>query len=273
MSTCHEIMASSVRQASIILLLTAALTLGGTVALSAQSGASQYLYVVTLDARPDMISEFENHQRQIAEARRRVGDQRTVYVYQTRTGGPVTRFRVVLRFDDYAELDSWPRVPELLARAYGAEEGARMAAEGLGYAAAPETRVNALQPDHTSGTAADPTAAPFIQVVTTVVDPALESDYRAFLVGLKASEDARGLSTIRRTSAMGEMFTYYASRLAPSYGELMQRPPPGQHLEEDQGRAGVWLIERANAAVRSRTIEVIQLREDLSYFPSSGGSR
>ena len=175
--------------------LTPILLLVAISSASGQAAPANYLFVVTIEAKTDQRAAFEAYEQQIAEAQRMAGDARTVTIYQTRLGGPITRYRVVIPFRDYREMDSWPSVPELLTRAYGERDGARILAEGTA-------------------------------------------------------------------------FVHYAVRQFDDYADIGTWPGPPTLLQEELGReVGAQVLALANAAVRSRTLELIEVREDLSYVP------
>lgn len=248
--------------------LTLALALGAMdapAAATAQAPAP-YIYVVTITAKLDRMQDFQTYERQINEARRRTGDPRSVYVYQVAAGGPVNRFHVVIPFDDLAEIDSWPTVPDLLVAGFGEEEGARIYAAGVAAEESVQVAVQVLQPDWTGGSALTPSGTSLTHLVTTRVHPSRRADYEAFLAALKAAEDEHGVRRIRRNITMGELFTYTSVSQSDGWTDVRAAPGPGQLIREEYGEAmGGRLLAGADAAIVSRTIEVLRYREDLSY--------
>jgi len=138
------------RLAAMLALVVAGLPVARAQSVSAQAPA-QYIYVATITVEFGRIQDFEEYEHQIQEARRRVGDPRSVSAYQMQAGGAPNRFDVVIPFDDLSELDSWPSVPALLESAYGQRDGARIYAEGSATIESVEYVIQALQPDHSSG--------------------------------------------------------------------------------------------------------------------------
>jgi hypothetical protein len=235
--------------------------------VSAPSAPTRYLLVTTIEVRADQRTAFESYQKQIAEARRKTGETRTVRIYQTRLGGPPTRYRVVIPFQDHQEMESWPSLPELLTLAYGEREGARIMAAGNASIASAEAAVRVLRPEFSSGTGRAG-GGRFSQVVVTDIEPALAEDYAAFLRTVKTAEDIRGIRTVRRTNSMGPAFVHYAVRQFDEYSDVGTWPAPPALLREKLGHeASAQILARANAAVRSRSMELIEVREDLSYAP------
>lgn len=236
-------------------------------AAAAQSSPSRYLYVITITVDPAQRSAFETYETQVQEARKRTGDRRSVIVYQTRLGGPNNQYRAVIPFDDYQEMDAWPTIPDLLSTAFGERDGAKIRAEGSAAITSVVTEVSILQPDF-SGGVGRPGGGRFSQVVTTEIDPALSDDYTGFLRAVKAIEDARGIRTVRRTNSMGRGFVHYAVRQFDAYADIGTNQGPPALLAEELGEeVGARILARADAAVRSRSFELLEVREDLSYTP------
>jgi hypothetical protein len=241
---------------------------GGVETVEAQM-PSQFLYVARVQVRLGQLVNWETYQRQVVEAQRRLGDGRAVGRFQTRLGGPVLLFHVTIPLEEYGELDSWRSVPQLLREAYGDEEGMRILEAGGSLEASVETEVHVLLPEFSSGLNQDATGRPILQVVTTEVDPARIADYEAFLGALARAEESRGIRRIRRVSTMGELYQYTAVEQFPTFAEFRQGLGVNAVVLEEYGDVvGQNLIDRANAAVRGRVIEVLQLREDLSYAPN-----
>lgn len=235
---------------------------------SAAQAPAQYLWVARITAKLGHVEEWAAFEKQIQEARRRTGDPRSVSVYQLQTGGPANLFHAVIAFDDLSQLDSWPSVPELLQAAYGERDAARMYAEGTATEESVEIEIHALEPQFSSGAAVDPSGTTMVQLVTTRVRPALADDYDAFLSALKMAEDERGIRRVRRSVAMGDLFTQTAVNQATGWSDVRADPGPVAVVIDEYGEdVGGTLLSKANAAVVSRSIEVLRLREDLSYTP------
>lgn len=229
-----------------------------------QSATARYLQVVTLRTNMGDGAAWEAYQRQVAEARRRLGVDRSVLIYQVRMGGRVGEYRAVIAFSDLAELDSFRGPGTVMAEVHGQEEAARMNPNAL---ASVDIAVHELLADVSSGEARAGSRTRYIQVVDTEIDPAREADYRAFLRSLAAAEDAQGVRAIRRVATLGPAFTFYAVTGYSSLGELRSGPGPVARLAEEHGQEvadEIWA--RGNAAVRSRRVFVMELREDLSYL-------
>jgi hypothetical protein len=249
------------------LLLGAVLVASAAAPLTAQEPA-QYLYVVTLTPKLDQLGAFEDFERQIAEARRRTGDTRSVYVHQVTAGGPINRFHVVIPFGDFSELESWPSVPALLAAGFGEREGARIYQAGIATEESVEIAVQVLQPEYTSSAVSASSGASITHLVTTRINPQRVGDYDAFLSALSAAEEKRGIRRIRRAVTMGDLYTYTAVSQSEGWADVRATPGPGALIVEDLGdEMGERLLAQADAAVVGRTIEVLRYREDLSYQP------
>lgn len=254
--------------------VVAATALGMVAGLAHPSGVSaqqpaRYLWVATIQAKFGQVPDFIEYERQIQEARRRTGDPRTVSVYQLQTGGPPNRFDAVIGFNDLSEMDSWPSVTDLLTRAFGERDGARIYAEGTAALESVDYSVHVLHPEHSSGSNRPVSGTTLTNLVTTRVRPELADDYNAFLSALKVAEDKRGIRRGRRTVTLGELSTYTAVNQASDWATLRADPGPPAVIIDEYGEAvGGTLLAKASAAVISRTIQVFRLREDLSYSPN-----
>jgi hypothetical protein len=249
-------------------LLACLVTTAAAVTAVAQT-PPQFLSVVRVEVRPGELGSWESYQRQMVDAQRRVGDQRPVSRFQTWSGGPVGLFHVVLPFQEFSEIDDWRSLPELLREAYGDDEGMRILGAGAALEASVETVVHVLRPELSSGLNQDASGLPILQLVTTEVDPARLADYEAFLRALAAAEDERGIRRIRRVSTTGELYRYSAVEQFSSFADFRASPGPEPLMIDVYGEVlGRNLLDRANAAVRSREILVLRLREDLSYTPT-----
>jgi hypothetical protein len=258
----------SMKTLAATVLLAASTLAAGPVLVSAQSAPPQYIHVVRVEARLGELSRWEAYQRQLVEAQRRVGDHLAVTRFQSRMGGPINEFHVVIPFQDFSELDRWRGVPALLREAYGDEEGTRIRDEGNGLEVSVEIAVHALLPEFSSGMNKDVSGFPITQLVVTDVDPARTEDYQAFLGAVAKAEDARGIRRIRRLSTIGELNRYSSIEQFRSFAEFRTDPSPQALVLEEYGPVvGQSLLDGANAAIRRREILVFQVREDLSYRP------
>jgi hypothetical protein len=246
--------------AALLMLLTAPLSAQP----AGQPGAVRYLNVVSLVTELGGAPAWEAYEREVQEARRRLGVDRNVLIYQVRMGDTSAQYRAVIPFADFADMDGWRSPAGVMAEVHGAEEGARM---NPNVTRTVENTVHELQPDLSSGDTRAGSRDRYIQVVETQIDPALDADYRAFLRSLAAAEDAQGVRAIRRTATLGPAFTFYSVTGFATLGDLRSGPGPvallagmhGQELADE-----IWA--RGNAAVRERRVFVMELREDLSYI-------
>jgi hypothetical protein len=103
------------------LLSTLVVALGLVVAVvpfaAAQNAPSNFLNVLTITVHPGKVVDFENFARKVQEAGEEIGDPRTVQMFQGRLGGLTTQYLAVTLFNDWAEMDSWPTVPQMLVEA------------------------------------------------------------------------------------------------------------------------------------------------------------
>ena len=230
--------------------------------ISAQDGPARFLEVVTVTVQPGTGQAWSEYRMRVNDAAGRLGDGRTMSVL----GGAPNRYKVVTSFNDYAEVESWRGPRELLREAFGEDEAARIVAPVEGIVTDVDITVRAYQPDFTGSPDAVSTGR-YLQLVTTTVEPYRSPDYAAMLRAVKTAEDSRGINRQRRTNAMGTSFTFTTSWRFESMANR-GLPGPGVLLREQFGEEiAQGILDRANAAVQSRTFEIWEFRPELGYSP------
>ncbi len=235
----------------------------------AQDAPANFLYVVLIDVHPGQAATYEDYVRQIQAAANQIGaTPSTVVVFQDMLGSSPNRYRAVIPFNDLSEIDSWQSVPQILVQAHGEDDAAEIIEEGAASIASIENVIRVLQPNATSS-AAPALGTRYSSVITTEVDPALAPDYNDFLQRLKVAEDNNGISRDRRVNFMGTSQTYTSVAGFDTFEQASGLPGALTLLQEEYGdQVGQRILERGQAAVRHRTFQVTQFREDLSRIPN-----
>ena len=108
--------------------LTFALCLAITTLAIAQPAA--YVQVTTITVKPSGVSDFEDYVKKIVAGANKIGAPQRVVAYQIGLGGPGFTYNFVIPFNKWEDMDSWPSIPQILTKAYGDAEGARILKSG-----------------------------------------------------------------------------------------------------------------------------------------------
>lgn len=249
------------------------IVLAGVVSLSlaspfaaAQNAPTEFLSVLTVTAKPDMIGEFETFIAQVNEAAKQIGDPRTVQTYQVRFGGPFNQYDFVTGFDEWGEVDGWLSVPEMLAKAHGQEEAATILQSGMAAIESFESTVSRMQHDLTnipSGTSSTP--ARFARVTRTEIDLGTESAYLALLSKRAEAQKHLGFRIVRRAIVEGAAGVYTAVEFYDTLAARDEVPTLAATLDELFGETEMaQIVEAANRGVRHREFRLLERRPDLS---------
>lgn len=252
------------------LLLTLTALIVAVPAAEAQNAPANGLYVITATVRPERAAAYEDYIREVQAAAARVqATPNAVLVFQNVLGGPMNRYRFVIPMDDMADMDSWKTVPEIMIEAHGERNARQMMEAGSGAVLTMDNAIRALQPNYSSSSA-EALGTLYAEVITTEVDPTMTADYNDFLHSLKVAEENHGVRRDRRANAMGTLGTYTSVISFDTFEQRSKVPGALALLQAEYGeQAGQRIMDRGQAAVRGRTIEVIRLREDLSRMPTS----
>jgi hypothetical protein len=86
------------------------------------------MWVTEVRVAPGKLIEYAALWKRLTKAFQVADPGATWYVYGESVGGDRQSHLVLYPFDRFAEVDSWKSRSEVLTRAYGAEEAARLAA-------------------------------------------------------------------------------------------------------------------------------------------------
>jgi cellobiose-specific phosphotransferase system component IIB len=164
-------------------------------------------------------------------------------------------------------MDGWPSIPQILTKAYGDAEGARILKSGRDAIEHSESAVfRILKSLSTRPRVNDPPAA-FVMVVRTEIEPSMSVSYERFLSKLKAAqEQEQGTRTVNRSvSVLGPALTYLGANFFSKHAERDSWIAVPDLLRKAYGDAdGQKLSEEGLRAVRKRDIFIQSYRPDLS---------
>ncbi len=248
---------------SIALLFVLALICAFAAPLPAQEG--EYMHVTWVTVKPGMVGEFEDYIKKLIAGATKVGDPRAITAFSVTMGGPSRTYGFTRTFKKWAELDSDLSSPQILNKAYGDVEGAKIYKTGTSAVESSETRVSRVIPELSREPSSNAPSA-FYLVVRTEVEPSMGRTYRKFLDKLKAAEDKHDRSPVsRRVSVLGDAQIYSTVRGFDKWAERDAAMAPGDALEKAYGAEEAReLTDMAAGCVRHRTTYVVARRPDLS---------
>jgi len=233
----------------------------------AQNQPTQFIQIITTTVRSNAVTEYEDYVKQIIAGANKIGSSQRVLVYQVGVGGPSFTYNIVLPFNKWEEMDGWPSIPQILNKAYGDAEGARILKSGRDAIDHSESAVfRTLRNLSTRPRLNDP-PAPYVMVVRTEIDPAMSVSYERFLSKLKAAQEKEeGNRTVNRSvSVLGSAVTYLGANFFSKHAERENWGAVSNLMRKTYGDAeGQKLSEDSLRAVRKRDIFIQNYRPDLS---------
>jgi len=249
---------------SVVFVLALALAIALAAPLLAQEG--EFTHVTWVTVKPGMTAEFEDYAKKISAGFAKVNDPRAISAYSLAMGGTGRTYAFARTFKKWGELDADLTIPQILAKAYGDVEGAKISKAGSSAIESSETRVSRTIPELSrSGPSGGGTAA-YVFVVRTEVEPSMARTYRKYMDKLKAAEDKHDPSPVtRRVSVLGDAQVWSSIRFFNKWAERDALMSPGEAMNKAYGEAEAREIaDMAAGCIRNRTIYVLAHRPDLS---------
>ena len=245
----------------------AAFLLAITLPVVAQSLPTEFIQIITTTVRSNGVTEYEDYVKQIMAGLNKIGSPQRVVVYQVGVGGPSFTYNIVLPFNKWEDMDSWPSIAQTLNRAYGDAEGARILKSGRDAIEHSESAVfRTLRNLSTRPRFNDP-PAPYVMVVRTEIDPSMSVSYENYLSKLKAAQEKEpGNRTVNRSvSVLGSGVTYLGANFFSKHADRDNWTVVTDLMKKTYGDAeGQRLSEGSLRAVRKRDIYIQSFRPDLS---------
>ena len=254
-------------KALVRLALVAVFFLAIALPVIAQNEPTEFIQIITTTVRSNAVTEYEDYVKQIIAGANKIGAPQRVVVYQVGLGGPSFTYNIVLPFNKWEDMDSWPSIAQTLTKAYGDAEGARILKSGRDAIEHSESAVfQNLRNLSTRPRLNDP-PAPFIMVVRTEIDPTMRVPYENYLSKLKAAQEKEpGNRTVNRSvSVLGSGVTYLGANFFSKYADRDNWTAVPDLMRKTYGDAeGQKLSEGSLRAVRKRDIFIQSFRPDLS---------
>jgi hypothetical protein len=233
----------------------------------AQNPPTEFIQIITTTVRPSAVTEYEDYVKQIIAGANKIGAPQRVLVYQVGLGGPSFTYNIVLPFNKWEEMDGWPSIAQTLNRAYGDAEGARILKSGRDAIDHSESAVFRTMRNLSTRPRLNDPPAPFVMVVRTEIDPAMQASYERYLSKLKAAqEQEQSTRTVNRSvSVLGPALTYLGANFFSKHAERDNWTAVPDLMRKTYGDAdGQRLTEESLRAVRKRDIFIQSYRPDLS---------
>lgn len=242
--------------------------LGLTPVVSAQNPPPEFIYYVFNTAKPGAVADYEDYVKKIIAGANKIGAPQQIITFGMMMGGPNYTYFAVVPFNKWGDMDGWPSPTEILIKAYGEIEAAKIVKAGRAAIEKSETGVNRLLPNlSTKPRAFDPATWSFLSYMRTEVEPEMASAYEMYLAKVKAvQEQAPNAPTaIRRVSAQGTASVYTTARPFSKHADREGWASPGELLRKAYGEAEARHLTEINArCIRKRDNWVFAYRPDLS---------
>lgn len=237
-----------------------------------QTGAPSFVQVTTTVVKPSMVAEYEDYVKKIGAGATKIALTQRVSAYQVTQGTSPYTYLFAARLANWAAFDSLPSVPQILAKAYGEAEGAKILKAGRAAIESTQIEVYRYRPElSTHFKMFDPIPA-FGYMIRTEVKPDMVAPYTEYVSKLKAAqEQVSGHPTANRvTSVQGAANVFLTVQYFDKFAERDTWPNPGEALQKSVGEAEARrLTESSNRAIAKREFWVSRYRPDLSR----GGAR
>jgi hypothetical protein len=244
------------------------LSLGAILLSGAVCEAQNYVHTISVTVKPGSVQEFEDYAKKVMAAATKVGSPQRIYALQLVTGGPQFTYLFSSPFQTFEEMGGWSSIPEMLLKANGDVEGAKILKAGRATIETSETRVTrTLSELSTNLKPYDPSSSALIRLVRTEVDLAMTGAYEEYLAKLRAAQEkASGFPpTTRRVSILGDVSIYSSATYLKTAADLDRIPSPIELMRKAYGNEGAaTILESGTRAVRSREVSLLRYRADLS---------
>lgn len=251
-------------------LALSAVPLFGTVS----EAQNQYVHSIVVTVKPSAVTDFEDYAKKVMAAATKVGSPQRIYGLQMTAGGPQFTYIFSSPFSSFEEMSRWPTIPEMLLKAYGDVEGAKILKAGRATLETVEMRVSRTQTELcTNLKPLDLQATPYIRLIRTEVDPAMTGTYEQYLTKVRAAQEkAPGYPTVaRRVSTLGKASIYTSATYLSSIAEIDRLQAAGELLRKAYGEEGAKTItDSGNSAIRNREFWLLHYRPDLSRPQATG---
>ena len=215
-----------------------------------------------------MAQEYESYMKKFVEAAKKLGDVQPWATFMTASGGPVGEYWVVIPHENWEERDSWTSPYQMLVKAFGEEEAAKLMRIRRTVVAEAHTEERVLLPESTT-TGSEPLANRYV-VTRRLIKPGHGRAYRLAISKIwKSVENVPGAPKIAlRGTAEGDRRVFSSTWGFESGADKDKRPRYGPHMSKMYSDEE---IDQIFAALNKATLEIlwfeVRYRPDLSNQP------
>lgn len=246
------------------------------------SAQSQFIQLYEFNVKSGSQGEFSAFVSKVAEAADKTGSPLTWLTAQAVVGTAGTNFYIFIGYDDWGERDAWAEAPQMLMEAFGEEEGQKILKMGGESMWGFESTVFDLDKERSwnmdaLGTAGSPAgAAAYYQILLGKVKPEKVDDYLSALSSIKRAQEASSgpkQAGIRRTSSMGDSWTFYAAFPFQKWSDLSTVNDLWQNVADSDGEASARQLQRTlRSCYEERRLFVVRAIPELSRTAPASSS-
>lgn len=245
------------------------------VSLVAMPAAAQFQQLIEFQVKPGHEIAFENYIKKIGEAADKMGSPMSWSTFSVAVGKPGSTYRIGLPFEKWGDRDAWQGGRQLLAEAFGEQEGSKIYSEGGSHVTSSSTRIWEVIDDGTANPQTGTEVSPFYEVTIRWVKPEMVAEYRGLLRRFKSAyENAEAKPSVTRwvlRFGTGQGTTFRRTQPFDSWSDRDGWNPP-DIISAQFGPDAPLLFERLTAAVWKNEHFVSAYRSDLSRTATSSTS-
>jgi hypothetical protein len=230
----------------------------------AQDPPFERIQLTKVVVKPGMMDTFEAQVKVLNEARAKAKDPVGRTTWQVGRGGPPRTFLVTQRFTKWAELESLTTNRDVLVKAFGEREGARISDALSDTVESAETQVLGVWKGMSSWK--DGTYG-YAWVTESQVRPAAIPQWEQQVAGRVAAAKKSPATppTVRYRTTLGPAARFVTARFFDKWSDVDAWP----ELKDVAGQAEADRIDGlARGAMESGTSYVLRRRSELSYVPT-----
>lgn len=245
------------------------------------SAQSQHIQLVQIEVKSGSEAEFTAFMTKLVEAADKTQNSMEWLTAHGILGTAGTHYYIFMDFDSWGERDAWVEAPQLLAEAFGEAEAQKIMKMGGESMWTFESTVFDLDEERswnlsslgTAGTIAG--AARYYQLLLGKVKPGMVDEYLSTIARIKVAQEASESKRpgIRRTSSMGDSWTFYAAFPFEKWEDLETVNDLWQNVADAHGEAEARQLQRTlRNCYKERKLFVVQSLPELSRFAPSSTS-
>ena len=235
--------------------------------IAAQGQPAQFVQVTSVSVKLGMQAEFEDYVKKITAGLNKINSPLRLSASQVALGASPTTYLFSVPFEKWADEDLFDVIPQVLTKAYGDLEGARILKTGRAAIDSIQISVYRLLPNLSTKPRTFDPPMPHSLAIRTEVDPTMTSEYEYYLSRVKAAQEQTPESptAIRRVSVQGPAGVYITTQPFGKYAERDSWPVTEQLLRKAYGdEEARRILEQGAKGVRNRVTLVLSFRPDLS---------